>query len=368
MSTVVAPCSPSVSRGGERNSSTVVAPPQRRSIPPVKHLTSWRPDPEGLDDSFLDYHGGSFSWYGGLDFPSGACSGYYGGGHPFPRHQMRMDIHHQEVDGRAIPPFVVPSGFSLTRDCRSHAATSVASSLGKTVAPLGSLLLATRPSPSASDITMSFSKFGVLVPVQGPPPFPPPPPPGPPAAPPPALVVPPQVPVGVLVPLAPPPFPVVPPPVPVRAKFLKLDPFKDAKGFLDLLEQIQFYLRMPEFSTGHNNDSLTIDTNNFDASRAWEGQLQLAVLDGTLCFLFENKGILYHGHGFEMLATLMQHCRLDSISNAFTSLLSLFNDVQGKSESIIEYRSHFDGLTIELAKKGHHSIISLGHAASPRPP
>jgi hypothetical protein len=50
-----------------------------------------------------------------------------------------------------------------------------------------------------------------------------------------------------------------------------------------------------------------------------------------------------------MLATLMQHCRPDTVTNDFSSLLSLFNDVQGDSESIIEYQSRFDGLTIKLA-------------------
>jgi hypothetical protein len=103
---------------------------------------------------------------------------------------------------------------------------------------------------------------------------------------------------------------------------------------------------MPDFSTGHANDSLTTDANNQEASQAWEGKLCLAIKDGTLCFLFENKGSLYHGCGFEILATLMQHCRHDMVSNAFTSLLSPFNDVQGESESIIEYCSCFDGLTL----------------------
>jgi hypothetical protein len=51
-----------------------------------------------------------------------------------------------------------------------------------------------------------------------------------------------------------------------------------------------------------------------------------------------------------MLATFMQHCHPNTVSNAFTSLLSLFNDVQGNSESILEYRSRFDGLTLELAR------------------
>jgi hypothetical protein len=113
----------------------------------------------------------------------------------------------------------------------------------------------------------------------------------------------------------------------VRAKLLKLDPMKDAKAFLDLLEQIHFYLRMPEFSIGHTDGSLTTDAGNLDASHAREGQLCLAVKEGSLCFLFKNKGSLFHGRGFEMLDTLMQHCQPDTVSNAFTSLLSLFNDV-----------------------------------------
>jgi hypothetical protein len=147
--------------------------------------------------------------------------------------------------------------------------------------------------------------------------------------------------------------PAVAPPITsaaVRVELLKLYPLKDAKAFLDSLEQIHFYLRMPDFSTGHADDSLTTDANNQEASREWEGQLHLTVKDGTLRFLFENKGSLYHGRSFEMLAILMQHCRPDMVSNAFTSLLSLLNDVQGESESIIKYCSCFGGLTLELAR------------------
>jgi hypothetical protein len=139
------------------------------------------------------------------------------------------------------------------------------------------------------------------------------------------------------------------PSVTIQAELLKLDPIKDARSFLDSLEQIHFYLCMPNFSTGHADESLITDVNNQEASQVWEGQLRLAGKDVTLCFLFKNKGSQCHGWGFEMLATLMQHCRPDTVMNAFSSPLSLFNDVQGESESIIEYRSRFDGLTIELA-------------------
>jgi hypothetical protein len=45
----------------------------------------------------------------------------------------------------------------------------------------------------------------------------------------------------------------------------------------------------------------------------------------------------------------MQHCCLDTVSNAFTSLLSLFNNVQRNSESTIKYCPCFNGLTLELA-------------------
>jgi hypothetical protein len=96
---------------------------------------------------------------------------------------------------------------------------------------------------------------------------------------------------------------------------------------------------MPELSTGHADASLITDLGNQEASWVWEGQLHLTVWDGTLQFLFENKGSQFHGQCFKMLATLMQHCCPDTVSNAFTSLLSLFNNVQGEPKSILEYWS-----------------------------
>ncbi len=70
--------------------------------------------------------------------------------------------------------------------------------------------------------------------------------------------------------------------------------------------------------------------------------------DGSLRFLFENKGDQFHGRGFEMLATLDHHCRLDTVSNAFSSLLSLFNEVQKDGRPILEYRSQFNSLILEM--------------------
>jgi hypothetical protein len=143
--------------------------------------------------------------------------------------------------------------------------------------------------------------------------------------------------VPVVIPASPIPMaPFVAPPVAsvgVRAKQLKLDPMKDVKAFFDLLEQIHFYLWMPEFSTGYANCSLTIDAENLEASRAWEGQLHLAIKEGSLRFLFENKGSLFHGCGFEMLDTLIQHCHPNTVSNAFTSLLSLSSTMSSATPS-----------------------------------
>jgi hypothetical protein len=51
-----------------------------------------------------------------------------------------------------------------------------------------------------------------------------------------------------------------------------------------------------------------------------------------------------------MLAVLIQHCRPDTVSNAFASLISLFNDVQGELEPILEYPLRFDGLTLKLLR------------------
>jgi hypothetical protein len=95
---------------------------------------------------------------------------------------------------------------------------------------------------------------------------------------------------------------------------------------------------------------LVPDLSNAEASQVWEGQLCFAVKDGSLHFLFENKGDQFHGRGFEMLATLDQHCRPDTVSNTFSSLLYLFNEVQKDGKPILEYCSRFDGLILEMSR------------------
>jgi hypothetical protein len=143
-------------------------------------------------------------------------------------------------------------------------------------------------------------------------------------------------------------------PAPLAVSFWSFEPFKlpiikDAKAYLDVHNMIQYYLRQPEYSTQRSDDVLVTSPSNVAASLFWEGQLRNAVREGSLWFLFENKGTLYHGKGFEMLAALDQHCRLDSITNAFCTLMSLFNDVQGSSEAVFEFCSRFDGMVMDLS-------------------
>jgi hypothetical protein len=136
---------------------------------------------------------------------------------------------------------------------------------------------------------------------------------------------------------------------------IKTDPFKlseikDVKSYLDMQDEIAYYLRSDEYSTGRSDSLLITDPSNAEASRYWEGQLRIAIKNGKLRFLFENTGSRFHGKGFEMIDVLNRHCRPDSVTNAFTTLMSLFNDVQRDSEPILEFRSRFDGMIMDMAR------------------
>jgi hypothetical protein len=50
-----------------------------------------------------------------------------------------------------------------------------------------------------------------------------------------------------------------------------------------------------------------------------------------------------------MLAALNTYCHPDSIANVFSSLLLIFNKLQGKNKLILASCSHFDGLILEMA-------------------
>jgi hypothetical protein len=133
-------------------------------------------------------------------------------------------------------------------------------------------------------------------------------------------------------------------------KVLKLNSIKDAKAYLDALGIIEFYLWDPNFSSGLPDGFLVTTPSNCEASRLWEGQLRLVVKDGELHFLFENKGDIYNGQGFEMLSALNAYCCPDLVAKAFSSLLSIFNELQEDNEPILAFWSWFDGLIFEMAR------------------
>ncbi len=227
--------------------------------------------------------------------------------------------------GRRVPSAGVPSfvfgGAAVPGDHGLggylHAPSSVASSFGASSSLLRPLPHQDARSSSASDVSQSFGFQGQTVALPDITPVPPVDLPGVPT----------------------PSQPASMPSSSTRPEPFKLVEIKDAKAYLDNCDLIQYYLRIPDFSTGCLDGVLKMDPSNAEASRVWEGQICLSVKDGSLCFLFEKKGDLFHGRGFKMLAALNQHCHPDIMSNAFSSLLSLFNEVQGDSEPILEYRS-----------------------------
>ena len=53
----------------------------------------------------------------------------------------------------------------------------------------------------------------------------------------------------------------------------KLSEIKDVKGYLDLHDEIAYYLRSDEYGTRRSDDLLITDPSNAEASCYWEGQL-----------------------------------------------------------------------------------------------
>jgi hypothetical protein len=183
------------------------------------------------------------------------------GGHPSV--QLSPSVH----GGRQAPPWDVPlyvygnAPFPQGHGGYPRATTLVALSLafaGLSHHP--SLPQDDHHSSSGSDITMSFPGPG-----QG--------------LPPPLLYHP-----------RPPPAPSVPDAPPFSmAKVLKLDSIKDAKAYLDALGIIEFYICDPNFSPGLADGALVTTSFNFEASCLWEGQLCLAIKDGSCNFCLKIK-------------------------------------------------------------------------------
>jgi hypothetical protein len=170
-----------------------------------------------------------------------------------------------------VPSFIHGGGICILvppiHFCSPHVPTSVAPSLGVSSSRLHSLLHEDAQSLLASDITMSFS-----VPV-------------PPIASPLSL------------PLAPTEIPPAPQEVSAPApaavslwssESIKLPDIKDAKGYLDNHELIQYYLWLPDYSTQCSDSLLITDASNSEASQVWESLIHMAIKDGSLWFLFKK--------------------------------------------------------------------------------
>jgi hypothetical protein len=132
-------------------------------------------------------------------------------------------------------------------------------------------------------------------------------------------------------------------PILVPTNLFTLPAIKTGDDYLQTRDLILFWLCSPGFSTTRSDELLLADARNALASQYWERQLWAALKDGPVCFLFENTGSTFYWKGFEMIQVLEDHFHPSSISNSFTTLLVLFNDMQGKKENIYKFWSQFEG-------------------------
>jgi hypothetical protein len=161
-----------------------------------------------------------------------------------------------------------------------------------------------------------------------------------------------------MAPGTPPLLPVAPQPnpIPLPVNRFTLPTIKNATNYLAAHDLILYWLCRPGFSTARSDSALITDSTNALASQFWEGQIRTALKDGgDARFLFENTGSTYYDKGFKMLQVLEDHYHPSSISNTFTTLLSLFNDKQSETEGIHEFRSRFEGNISVLS----HSSVAI---------
>jgi hypothetical protein len=155
----------------------------------------------------------------------------------------------------AIPSVVYPHGVPTPPGRHPHVPASVAPLTAPAVSPLGSLPRGNISTSLASDLTL----LG-WTPSAG-------------AAPPVVVSAPPPLPPlsssssssTSLVPLA---KPFIRP-----VESFKLSKIKDVKGYLDLHDEIAYYLLSDEYGTRRSDDLLITDPLNAEASCYWEGQL-----------------------------------------------------------------------------------------------
>jgi hypothetical protein len=72
--------------------------------------------------------------------------------------------------------------------------------------------------------------------------------------------------------------------------------------------------------------------------------------DSSVRFLFKNTGSTYFNKGFEMLQVLEDNFHPSSMSNMFTTLLSLFNNRQSNTEGIHKFCLQFKGNLLALSR------------------
>jgi hypothetical protein len=144
-------------------------------------------------------------------------------------------------------------------------------------------------------------------------------------------------------------------PTPIPIDCFTLPSIKTSDNYLAARDLILYWLCRPGFSTGHLDTALIMDSMNALASQFWEGQLLTALKDGPTRFLFVNTGSTYYDRGFEMLQILEDNFCPSSISNTFTTLLSLFNDKQSDKEGVHEFHSQFEGNLLALS----HSSVTI---------
>jgi hypothetical protein len=149
-----------------------------------------------------------------------------------------------------------------------------------------------------------------------------------------------------------PPLPVAPQPspIPLPVDRFTLPSIKMSDDYLAARDLILYWLRRPGFSTACSDATLITDPSNAHASQFWEGQIRMALKDGLARFLFENTGSAYFDKGFKMLQVLEDNFCPSSISNTFTTLLSLFNERQSDKEGIHEFCLQFEGNLLALSR------------------
>jgi hypothetical protein len=143
-------------------------------------------------------------------------------------------------------------------------------------------------------------------------------------------------------------------PIPFPVDWFTLPSINSFDDYLAAWDHIPYWLRCPGFSTAHSDAALITDPSNALASQFWGDQIRTALKDGPASFLSENSST-YFDKSFEMLQVLKDNFHPSSISNMFTTLLSLFNDRQSNTEGIHEFSSRFKGNLSALS----HSLVAI---------